>query len=503
MAHAATKFDGDRPAPGGLYAAGRNGRRAHRSAAAWSSARVSFATAVRTFSMQWAPLGVQRICWLVAHPTVQQPLHRALRGRRRDRLVAALCRRIIDDQVRLPGDVSLEPSPQRRCLRGRQCRLRHALKRGQGLPDEIQGTLHLTVPEAPADVLDRIGQPRLVRALARRVSGPSLGRLRHVLDAHGEMKPVQYVAGWTDACRLSERARAISAVAQDGHRRARRRAEAMQHTPQLLLLPVRLGRHAAEDDRPALVAADLGHEDLEGAHLVVAHRPHVAAVNAERDRARRGYRSGRLRGRQCRALEPGANLQGPLPRSLDRRGIPQGEERLQQCQGTSVRQRGAHGGNNALILRRATVGHDLRHRRDPPLAGDTAPAWTEAGSTHLHHPEQRDQAPGPPVLERALCPAPVAAAPTAAVLIHLRRDEMALYRGQDRLALLQAEAQRRCGMPGWDALARADLVPLRRAVRPGQLQHDPPPHRAPAPQPPAAGIAPPRFWTVSFATWMS
>jgi hypothetical protein len=35
-------------------------------------------------------------------------------------------------------------------------------------------------------------------------------------------------------------------------------------------------------------------------------------------------------------------------------------------------------------------------------------------------------------------------------------------------------------------------VPLRRAVRPGQLQHDPPPHRAPAPQPPAAGIAPPQ-----------
>ena len=109
-----------------------------------------------------------------AHPTVQQPLHRALRGCRRDRLVAALCRRIIDDQVRLPGDVGLEPSQQRRCLRrGRQCRLRHALKRGQCLPNEIQGTLHLTVPEAPADVLDRIGQLRLVRALARRVSGPS------------------------------------------------------------------------------------------------------------------------------------------------------------------------------------------------------------------------------------------------------------------------------------------------------------------------------------------
>src|SRR3954466_13773444 len=87
--------------------------------------------------------------------------------------------------------------------------------------------------------------------------------------------------------------------------------------------------------------------------------------------------------------------------------------------------------------------------------------------------------------------------PNRAEICHIVQHVVALYRGQDRLALLQAEAQRRCGMPGWEALARADLVPLRRAVRPGQLQHDPPPHRAPAPQPPAAGIAPPRFWTVS------
>jgi hypothetical protein len=51
------------------------------------------------------------------------------------------------------------------------------------------------------------------------------------------------------------------------------------------------------------------------------------------------------------------------------------------------------------------------------------------------------------------------------------------------------KAQRRCGMAGWDALARAALVPLRRAARPSQLQHDPPPHRAPTPQPPATDIA--------------
>jgi hypothetical protein len=104
----------------------------------------------------------------------------------------------------------------------------------------------------------------------------------------------------------------------------------MQHAPQLLLLPVRLGGHAAGCNRLALVAADLSNEDLEGAYLVTAHRPHVAAVDGERDRARLRYRRGRLRWRECRALKPGANLQGSLPRSLDRKGVAECEELLQQ-----------------------------------------------------------------------------------------------------------------------------------------------------------------------------
>jgi hypothetical protein len=100
--------------------------------------------------------------------------------------------------------------------------------------------------------------------------------------------------------------------------------------------------------------------------------------------------------------------------------------------------------------------------------------------------------PGPQVLERARRSAPIAVAPTAAVLVYLHRDQLALYPGQDRLAPLQAEAKRRCGVLGRNALARADLVPLRRAVRPGQFQHDPPSPRVPAPQPPATDIAPPK-----------
>jgi hypothetical protein len=44
------------------------------------------------------------------------------------------------------------------------------------------------------------------------------------------------------------------------------------------------------------------------------------------------------------------------------------------------------------------------------------------------------------------------------VLVRLRYDKMTLQRRQDLLALLQAEAQGRRGMPGRRALAGADLV---------------------------------------------
>ena len=77
-----------------------------------------------------------------------------------------------------------------------------------------------------------------------------------MLDAHGEMEPVQHVAGRADAGRLAEGARPLGAVAQDGDRRSWRRAEAPQHAAQLLL-PVRLGRRAGEHHGLALRAADL------------------------------------------------------------------------------------------------------------------------------------------------------------------------------------------------------------------------------------------------------
>jgi hypothetical protein len=141
------------------------------------------------------------------------------------------------------------------------------------------------------------------------------------------------VAGRADARRLAERARPVGAVAQDGAGVPWRRAEAEQHAAQLLRLPVGLGRHAAEHDLLAFGGADLGDEDLEGAHPIAAHRPHVAGVDAESDRALLRRRRGRLRRRQRRSLEPGPDLQRALPGGLDRRGVAEREELREQRQG--------------------------------------------------------------------------------------------------------------------------------------------------------------------------
>ena len=52
-------------------AGGWDGRRAQRSAIAWSRSRV--ATAVRTFSIRCAPLGDQRICWFAGSAPSRRP----------------------------------------------------------------------------------------------------------------------------------------------------------------------------------------------------------------------------------------------------------------------------------------------------------------------------------------------------------------------------------------------------------------------------------------------
>ena len=127
-------------------------------------------------------------------------LHRAFGGRRRYRLTATA----------LPGYVSLEATKHAchlACRRSvRRCGFGCGIEYHQGVSDEIERPLYLSVPATPADMLDGVGQGGSFRAVARRGVRPALGGPSDMLDAHGEMKTIEHVMGRTDArhhrCRL-------------------------------------------------------------------------------------------------------------------------------------------------------------------------------------------------------------------------------------------------------------------------------------------------------------
>jgi hypothetical protein len=89
--------------------------------------------------------------------------------------------------------------------------------------------------------------------------------------------------GWVDARRFTRGSRPVGTVAHDGNRRSRRRSQPVQHTEQLVPLPIRLRGHAAENDLLAVIVADLGKHHLERADLITSDRAHVATVDGERD----------------------------------------------------------------------------------------------------------------------------------------------------------------------------------------------------------------------------
>src|SRR5271165_6469246 len=412
---------------------------------------------------------------------MQQPLHRTLRRRRRYWLIAAPRRCVIDDQLGLPGYIGLEAAKhadhlaRRRSLRRR--RLGHSLELHQGFADEIESPPHLTMPETPMDMLDCVGKAGTFLTLGQLGIRPALGGLSDMLNAHGEMKPIEYVVGRTDACRLAQGTRTVGAVAQDGDRRVRCRPKVKHHPAQLLRLPIGLGRHAAEHDLVAFVIADLRDENLEGPCLIAAHRFHVSPVDGECDRLRFG-RGSRRRWRHRLPLEAGADMQGPLADRLHLRGVAEREELFEKRAGTAIWQQGAHLGDGAFILRRAAVGHDLCDRGDGPARRHAASAGTKTGGTNLHGAKQRRQPSGTDVLERALRTTMLAATSAPAMLLCLRLDQMALQPGQRLLALRHRQSKRLCRIGACRALADADLAQLKGTLRSAQFHHDPPLHLA-------------------------
>src|SRR4051794_21739503 len=100
------------------------------------------------------------------------------------------------------------------------------------------------------------------------MSGQPLTAWGDMLDAHRQVEPVQHMAGRTNARRLSQRPRPVSAIAEDGELSARCCTKSMQHAAQLLGLPIGLDRHTAEDDLLTIIIAGLRNEHLEGPYLI-------------------------------------------------------------------------------------------------------------------------------------------------------------------------------------------------------------------------------------------
>ena len=218
-----------------------------------------------------------------------------------------------------------------------------ALTGRQGALDQAERPHGLAMPEAPADVFDRIGEARTVPAGADRGVRPAAGTLSGVLDAHRQVEPVKYMKDSSGARGLSQRSRAVGAVAQNRHLRVRGHAETAQHAVQLRALPVGLTGHAAEQDQPSIVIADLGRHHLKRPTLVAARRPDMPGIDRHRHRLRRRRRWRRFRPPQALTLEASPNPRGPAAdRLVPRWVIADGEELRQEPPGAAIWQPSPH-----------------------------------------------------------------------------------------------------------------------------------------------------------------
>jgi hypothetical protein len=111
------------------------------------------------------------------HSPVQQPLHRALGDRRRNRVFAPAGCRLVNDNIGLSGYVCLQIAEKARHLsRGRYNRRRivsRRVERDKSLANEIERAPDPTMPKMPTDPLDGLGEASAGLALRLRGIGPA------------------------------------------------------------------------------------------------------------------------------------------------------------------------------------------------------------------------------------------------------------------------------------------------------------------------------------------
>ena len=97
------------------------------------------------------------------------------------------------------------------------------------------------------------------------------------------MEPIQDMTRRTWARGLTKKAWAFCSVAQHRYRRSGRCAEVTQDRVELLTLPIRLDRDAAEKLLLPLVITCASQHDLERSHLIAADGLHMAAIDRDHD----------------------------------------------------------------------------------------------------------------------------------------------------------------------------------------------------------------------------
>ena len=204
----------------------------------------------------------------------------------------------------------------------------------------------------------------------------------------------------TSARGLTKKAWAFCSVAQHRYRRSERCAEVTQDRVELLTLPIRLDRDAAEKLLLPLVITCASQHDLERSHLIGFDRFHMAAVDRDRDRLRR-WRSHQWLGSQYLTFQFGANLKGSAARRFDCRRMAKRKDFRHQSHRAAISVQAPHFGKNALVFWGATIRHDLSQRADNSTRGNSTAAGIEARGLDLHDAKQCRQLASAPVFDGA------------------------------------------------------------------------------------------------------
>jgi hypothetical protein len=176
---------------------------------------------------------------------------------------------------------------------------------------------------------------------------------------------------------------------------------------------------------------------------MTARRPDVPGVDRYRHRLRGRYPRRRLCPRQGFAFETHPNLCRPAAdRLVPRRVIADREELGEELPGAAVRQPGPQLRQCPLVLRGAAVWDEFRCRakRRPHL--DRASAGFEARRRYLNRAKQRVQPPCARILQRAEALTVRAAAAQCAVLRDPGLNQVTLHAREQRLAVVQRQAER-------------------------------------------------------------